>query len=617
MGNAFLSGYSRRKYRGFVANDAVKANWPKLIVGYKTTGTDADAKVYLGITDVRDDFNDYALVRFVASANTRQKEWKEKHTSGTTADKWFKVTEAYSSVLTGDAAAAQAVVNVTDASGFAANDWVVITRDTGVDEFLQISSIATNAITMTANLANAYTTADNAKLMLGYYIYYDDADDATDYQDGANVFTVFDDFERGNDGDAIGGDWTIITGDVDISTGQAFGGTRAMKLIGAATAPQCSISQVHSEDICIRYRYYKEDVGGFLTMHSDGTWQMRMYHATDETWKIHDGAGYVKFVPTVKKDEWGITEIRDFDWTAITVDGVLDGVLEDDADFSYGNADHDDLITFYGVLAAGQDVWIDDFIGRNYPDIVGSGFGSMEAIFSVTAGLTASATIDRDLAWDRAVSAGLTISTIVTRVRNRTITAISNLTAAVTIVKAKGRSYTVNAGLTISTTISKVLTYIRASTSNLTASATVSRKAAWAKATSPALSISTTITRLWNRTITTSPNLTINAVVSRVVAWTEATTANLTASATVSIAKGFHKAVTAGLTASVTIVKAMGYTKTITAGIKASVSILWTPSRNLIMKLAEGRIFKMDTKSGRIYKMRLAAGRIYKIITNR
>jgi len=98
VANAFLSGYSKRKYRGFVANDAVKSNWAHLIVGYKTTGTDADEKVYLG-SSVRSDFNAFGLARFASGSNTRQKEWKEKHTADTSADKWFKITESYSSVL--------------------------------------------------------------------------------------------------------------------------------------------------------------------------------------------------------------------------------------------------------------------------------------------------------------------------------------------------------------------------------------------------------------------------------------------------------------------------------------------------------------------------------------
>jgi hypothetical protein len=74
--------------------------------------------------------------------------------------------------LTSSAAAAQKVVNVSDGSVFAANDWVhMIEYDISGNivhrETCQISSISTNALTMVSNLDYAYTTSAVCRLSKG------------------------------------------------------------------------------------------------------------------------------------------------------------------------------------------------------------------------------------------------------------------------------------------------------------------------------------------------------------------------------------------------------------------------------------------------------------------
>ena len=58
---------------------------------------------------------------------------------------------------------------------------------------------------------------------------------------GTNTFIVFDDFERGVDGDTVGGSWTEVTAHIHISTEKEYTGiaanTRSMKLIGGAGNP--------------------------------------------------------------------------------------------------------------------------------------------------------------------------------------------------------------------------------------------------------------------------------------------------------------------------------------------------------------------------------------------
>jgi len=413
VANAFLSGYLKRRYRGFVANDAVKSNWAKLIVGYAGAGTDADAKIYN--LDCRSDFNDYALVRFTGTeTNTRQKEWKEKHTADTSADKWFKITESYSSVLTGDAAASQKVVDVNDASGFAADDWCVIARDDGTDEFIQIDSISTNEITFKTNLANAYTTADNAKVMLGYYVYYDDSDDTTDYQDGANTFIVFDDFERGSDGElvSLNSDWTISQGVCELDTAIKYGGDKSAKILGGTTRLYAYVSVTASANIAIRYRYYKETAARYGFFLGDGSTETAMHFETDEDVEVYDGTGYQDIGLNCLADSWGLVEIRDFDWVGQTADYVVDGNVADDVDVSYASAGSTNIAVIEGDDVAGVDTWIDDFLVRNYPDIAGSGFGAEEKAsttyeLSITDGIEVGETIAQNMVVNLALSDGM------------------------------------------------------------------------------------------------------------------------------------------------------------------------------------------------------------------
>ena len=112
---------------------------------------------------------------------------------------------------------------------------------------------------------------------------------------------------------------------------------------------------------------------------------------------------------------------------------------------------------------------------------------------STSTTLTASASIDRDVAWDRATSPGLT--------------------AAVTIVRQRARTITTNTALAISTTIARALAWGRATAPGLTVSATIARALAYARATLPGLTAAVTIVRQRNRTIVTSSALAISATI--------------------------------------------------------------------------------------------------------
>lgn len=69
-------------------------------------------------------------------------------------------------LLTANAASGQAVVNVTDGSLFAATNTVILFDETPQKEELTVSSVSGNAVTMTTNLVNSYTTANLATLQV-------------------------------------------------------------------------------------------------------------------------------------------------------------------------------------------------------------------------------------------------------------------------------------------------------------------------------------------------------------------------------------------------------------------------------------------------------------------
>jgi len=76
-------------------------------------------------------------------------------TCGATAHTLSVMQVALKTFLTAIAAAGQAVINVDDATGFTANDFVAVMLPNGRYEAHKIASVATKAITLTANLGTA------------------------------------------------------------------------------------------------------------------------------------------------------------------------------------------------------------------------------------------------------------------------------------------------------------------------------------------------------------------------------------------------------------------------------------------------------------------------------
>jgi hypothetical protein len=197
-----------------------------------------------------------------------------------------------------------------------------------------------------------------------FYMYYGKAS-ATAVSSGANTFIVFDDFERGANGDAIGGAWTIIAGDVDISTEQAYGGTRSMKLIGGTTQPYVKITAAASDEVAVRFQFRKE---------ATAYWEAKQGNASKSTYVWHDSYENIKYYDGATKDTgddatadaWHLMEWRNFAWASGTFDIYLDGALIRSGATTYTSGSFVNVLQFSDVGAAGVDSYIDNVIVRNF-----------------------------------------------------------------------------------------------------------------------------------------------------------------------------------------------------------------------------------------------------------
>jgi len=223
-----------------------------------------------------------------------------------------------------------------------------------------------------------------------FYMYYGNAA-ATAVSSGANTFITFDDFERGNDGDTVGGSWTEIAAHVHISTEQDIGnvsgffGTRAMKMVGAVTAPNCSIPVSASSDISIRCRFYKENASIFDMYHGDGTTLAAFEFDAAENILVYNGATWVDTAANCLADTWGLLELNKFNWIAMTCDVWYNGIkISAGADISLASALYSGALGVFGPGVENHDVWIDDFIVRHFrtPEPAWGSWGSQQNNYS-------------------------------------------------------------------------------------------------------------------------------------------------------------------------------------------------------------------------------------------
>lgn len=196
-----------------------------------------------------------------------------------------------------------------------------------------------------------------------FYMYYGKSDAAA-ASNGANTFILFDDFERGNDGDDVGGDWTA-SGTCQISTSSFFGGTRSCKI-----SPRLSyMTQVlaASQDISVRMA-----TNGTLGINCDpfgygnGTNRTGVYFFANGDIETYNGAAHVDTGANWTSGSWKIAECNNHDFTNGTFDIWYDGVKIATGAGMYSHATLENTFRVRGDSAVDKYLYIDNFIVRNW-----------------------------------------------------------------------------------------------------------------------------------------------------------------------------------------------------------------------------------------------------------
>lgn len=155
-----------------------------------------------------------------------------------------------------------------------------------------------------------------------FYMYYGKAD-APAVSSAADTFIFGDDFERGSNGDAVGGSWSSSIGSPVISTEQHDGGTRALKLLNSDAYATVNASA----DIAIQFSLYKPDsMGSVHHQHGNADHEASIFIGSDE--KIYYVAHTIDTDSgsSINADAWNIIEFYNFDWTANTCSVSLNGI---------------------------------------------------------------------------------------------------------------------------------------------------------------------------------------------------------------------------------------------------------------------------------------------------
>lgn len=270
-------------------------------------------------------------------------------------------------------------------------DDVRFTTDDGstlIDYWLE-----TKTDSSTASIWTEYNTISTSAS--AYYMYFGNPT-ATSASNGANTFIVFDDFERGSNGDAVGGSWTVVAGSAIISTEQKYGGTRGCKLVGSSTGtPTITIPITASDNIDISLMTYKEDAAlVYPFFHGNGTSASGVSFTATEDISIYIGgttAAYTDTTFNCTADAWKLLEENNYSWSGGTYDFWYDNVKLITSKALHTSTAYSNALRVLGATIAGQDLWIDNLKVRNYratePTWVSWG-GEMEVNQIVTAGIS-------------------------------------------------------------------------------------------------------------------------------------------------------------------------------------------------------------------------------------
>jgi len=208
-----------------------------------------------------------------------------------------------------------------------------------------------------------------------FYMYYGNAS-ASAASNGANTFPFFDDFERGADGDDVGGDWVISNGSMKISTthdiGDAGGfGTRSLKLVGAngarpyGHAPFTFIDGAHA----VRARYFKPDATSSVQLSaqvSNSKYASANIDSNENINWLGAGGVWTDSTHNANADSWAsILELRELNASAGTYKVYYNDVLCATATSMFDKS-LAPCVYVAGMSSTGHDSWIDNILVRQY-----------------------------------------------------------------------------------------------------------------------------------------------------------------------------------------------------------------------------------------------------------
>lgn len=199
-----------------------------------------------------------------------------------------------------------------------------------------------------------------------FYMYYGNST-ASSESSGTNTFIVFDDFERGSNGDALGGIWSATVDSAVISTEQTYGtGSRSAKLLGGATdwTRSMSCNLAASNEIAIRFRFFKEANAKFDVWHGNGTKCVVVRYEADEDILYYDTDTTVN----CQAEAWDFFEITNINFTAGTFDlYYTNGAVAKSGAVMGTDASANGKFRIYDrASGSGVDTYIDNFIVRNW-----------------------------------------------------------------------------------------------------------------------------------------------------------------------------------------------------------------------------------------------------------
>lgn len=205
-----------------------------------------------------------------------------------------------------------------------------------------------------------------------FWMYYGNAGAAA-VSSGANTFILFDDFERGNDGDAIGGAWTLVQGGAEIDTAQKYAGSRSVMIsrttvTGFAYQTLAASSGVNA--LRCRVRAGTGAAAGSqrtVLAYRDGTSQTSLGIMNAAGNIQHYYTSWVDSGTAITLDAWQLFEIRNINFTAKTYDIYYnDSLLVSGANMQASTTNPNQVRVLYSSSVAESLLWVDDFLVRNW-----------------------------------------------------------------------------------------------------------------------------------------------------------------------------------------------------------------------------------------------------------